>query len=128
MRVEIFFHNIKEANKVLDELKKVGFNNSFFDIEDKYIKDRNVDTNEPGMVEGSSLGELVLESGNGGISRSKAPFAAANPSVSGMSTGDDVMQGNYKVVVETKSSNENKSINKIKEVRTKYHFVILSDE
>lgn len=111
MKIEGVFKNIKNANEALDDLKKAGFNNAFVDIYETYDENRNVNTNIVGLTNGYSLSELVLDSGNVDIPATKAPIAAANPDASGMSTGEDVLSGSYKIIVKS-----DLNLEKVKEI------------
>jgi len=110
MKIVGFFSNIKRANEAVNKLKKEGFKNANFDINDDFRKDRNVITNLPGTEYGESLSDLVLESGSSSfLDRSKAPLAAANPSVSGMGNMEEITDVNCKVVVEVNKENMKKA-------------------
>ncbi|WZL74244.1 hypothetical protein QBE52_05770 [Clostridiaceae bacterium 35-E11] len=106
MKVEGFFDNIKHANNAVSQLKKQGFKVAFMDLVDDYKETRNLKTNLPGTENGSSLSDLVLGSGATVVKdRSKAPLAAADPSVSGIGRLNEIADINCKVVVEVDSDN-----------------------
>ncbi len=113
MIIEGFFSNMKTANDTVKELKSKGFSNSHFDINDPLRDDRNVTRNIAGTETGESLSDLVLESGSTSfIDRTKAPLAAANPSVSGMGPMEEITDINCKVVVNV----DNNDIEKVKNI------------
>ncbi len=109
MKIEGYFSNMKTANDTIKKLKESGYNNAYFDLNDHYIENRNVQTNFPGSEDGTSLSDLVLESGaTSHTDRSKSPLAAANPAVSGMGNMEEVTDINCKVVVSIDGHNVDK--------------------
>ena len=116
MKIEGIFSNYKHANNTVDELKKNGFKNTFVDLNEHIIDDRNVRTNLPGTATGPSLSGLVLESGEYAVDRSKAPLTAASPMVSGMGSFDEIAYYNCKVVVEVDHDKEETVENIIKKM------------
>ncbi|RKD31781.1 hypothetical protein [Thermohalobacter berrensis] len=109
MRIEGFFNNIKNARNTVEQLRKEGFK-AYYDINDHYISDRNIERNLAGTETGPSLSDLTLNSGEETlIDRSKAPLTAADPMVSGMGGIDEVTNVNCKVVVDIESSNQDRA-------------------
>ncbi|MDK2918961.1 MAG: hypothetical protein PWQ37_1694 [Candidatus Petromonas sp.] len=117
MKIEGYFGNIKNANDTIKKLNESGFKNTFLDLNEHYTKNRNVRRNMAGTENSSSLSDLVLESGsNSFIDRTKAPLAAANPSVSGMGNMEEITDINCKVVVDVNDNNVDKAKQIIKEM------------
>lgn len=106
MEIKGYFGEISVANDTVKELKNAGFSGAFVDINDHYIGNRNVKTNLPGTSKGSSLSELVLNSGSDGINQGNSPLAAASPMVSGMGGFEEVSDINYTVTVNVKDDEE----------------------
>ena len=105
MKIEGFFSRIKNANEAVEKLRKAGFN-SYADINEHYMVNNNVETNFPGNENTPSLSDLVLRSGDPSEATDKAPLIAASPMVSGMGNFEEVMDVNYKVVVNAVNSKE----------------------
>lgn len=117
MKIEAYFSNTKKANETVDKLKRAGFNNAHFDLNEHYMEDRNIQRNLAGTEGGSSLSDLVLKSGDTSFTdRSKAPIAAANPAVSGMGNMEEIADINCKVVVEADDNQSYKAKNIIKKM------------
>jgi hypothetical protein len=66
----------------------------------------NVETNFPGNENTLSLSDLVLRSGDSSEVTDKSPLIAASPMVSGMGNFEEVMDINYKVVVNATDDKE----------------------
>ncbi len=105
MKIEGFFSGIKNANEAVEKLRQSGFN-SYADINEHYMINNNVDTNFPGNENTPSLSDLVLRSGDSSEVTDKAPLIAASPMVSGMGNFEEVMDVNYKVVVNVDETNK----------------------
>jgi hypothetical protein len=105
MKLEAFFSGIKNANEAVEKLRQSGFN-SFADINDHYMINNNVETNFPGNENTPSLSDLVLRSGDASEVSDKSPLIAASPMVSGMGRFEEVMDINYKVVVDVTVDNK----------------------
>lgn len=116
MKIEGFFSNVKTANETINQLKNQGFNNATLDINDHYIYNRNIQTNLPGTSSGTSLSDLVLNSGADTLDISVAPLTAANPSVSGFGKIDEIADVNCKIVVEIEEKDEKKVKKVIKDM------------
>ena len=108
MKIEGFFSNFKQANDIIEELKKNGFDNAFADLNEHTVRDRNVQTNLPRTETSPSLSGLVLESDDHVVDRSKAPLTAASPMVNGFGRFDEIADYNCKVVVEADNGKEEK--------------------
>ena len=100
MTVKGYFGEISAANNAVKELKNAGLSGAFVDINDHYIGNRNVKTNNPGTSTAPSLSQLVLNSGSDGLNEGNSPLAAASPMVSGMGSFDEVANINYVVSVD----------------------------
>lgn len=105
MKIEGFFSTIKNANEAVERLRQAGYN-SFADINEHYTTNKNVETNFPGNENTPSLSDLVLRSGESSEVTDKSPLIAASPMVSGMGDFEEVMDVNYKVVVNADENNE----------------------
>jgi len=106
MKLEGFFGNIKKANDTIKKLNEAGFKQAILDLNDHYEEDRNIQINQAGTENSSSLSDLVLGSGTTIVEdRSKAPLAAASPMVSGMGRMNEIADINCKVVVEVENNN-----------------------
>lgn len=100
MTIKGYFGEISAANNAVKELKNAGLSGAFVDINDHYIGNRNVKTNNPGTSTAPSLSQLVLNSGSDGLNEGNSPLAAASPMVSGMGSFDEVANINYVVSVD----------------------------
>lgn len=109
MEIKGFFNDIKSANDAIESLKKEGFENAYLDANDHYIGNRNIQTNLPGANGADSLSDLVLNSGSNDVDKDKAPLAAANPMVSGMSSFEEITDINCSVIVKTDETNSTKA-------------------
>ena len=110
MEVTGYFKSIKRARETLEQLKENGFENAIYDMNDHYIEDRNVRTNLPGAGDTTSLSGLILNSGYSDNHMDKRTLAAANPMVSGMAGGEEILDINCKVIVNTKDEKKAKEI------------------
>lgn len=108
MKLEGFFSGIKNANEAVEQLRQAGFN-SYADINEHYMVNNNVETNFPGNENTPSLSDLVLRSGDSSEVTDKSPLIAASPMVSGMGNFEEVMDVNYKVVVDTANGDESQA-------------------
>lgn len=106
MKIEGFFSGIKRANEVARELRRAGFGTAYVDINDHYIFNRNVQTNNAGTTSSPSLASLVLNSGNYEKYEGMSFMAAASPMVSGMGGFEEIADVNCKVVVEVNEETE----------------------
>jgi len=109
MIMQGFFSEISAANDAVKELQKLGFNSAFVDINDHYIKDRNVRRNVAGTATSTSLSELVLYSSSGNTDEGSSPLAASSPMVSGSGSFDEITDINYVVSVDVDKENSNKA-------------------
>jgi hypothetical protein len=105
MKIEGFFSRIKNANAAVEKLRQAGFK-SYADINEHYMVNNNVETNLAGSENTPSLSDLVLRSGDASEVSDKSPLIAASPMVSGMGNFEEVMDVNYKVVVDIGDNNE----------------------
>ncbi len=113
MKLEGFFSGIKNANEAVEKLKQSGFN-SYADINEHYMVNNNSETNFPGNENTPSLSDLVLRSGNISEATDKAPLIASSPMVSGMGRFEEIMDVNYKVVVDITDNNKTEASEIIK--------------
>lgn len=109
MTVKGYFGEISAANNAVKELKNAGLSGAFVDINDHYIGNRNVKTNNPGTSTAPSLSQLVLNSGSDGLNEGNSPLAAASPMVSGMGSFDEVANINYVVSVDASDGDTQKA-------------------
>ncbi len=109
MTVKGYFGEISAANNAVKELKNAGLSGAFVDINDHYIGNRNVKTNNPGTSTAPSLSQLVLNSGSDGLNEGNSPLAAASPMVSGMGSFDEVANINYVVSVDASDGDSQKA-------------------
>lgn len=114
MKIEGFFSGIKNANEAVKKLKSLGFSNCYADINEHYIANNNVETNIPGNENTPSLSDLVIRSGDSSEVSDKSPLIAASPMVSGYGDFEEVMDVNYKVVVNVENQDEQKANEVIK--------------
>jgi hypothetical protein len=117
MKVEGFFHSIKNANDTIKKLKESGFSKAYLDLNEHYIGERNVEQNVIGTENAVSLSDMVLGSGSPTLSdRGKAALAAASPMVSGFGNFDEIADINCKVIVETDDDSGDKARRIIEEM------------
>lgn len=110
MKIEGYFSGIKNANEAVEKLKSAGFNNSIRDINDHYVEFNNgIQARLPGTEDAPNLSSLVLNSGEHIEDPSKRPLDAASPMVSGMGGFEEIMDVNYKVVVNIDSEDVEKA-------------------
>lgn len=105
MKIEGFFSGIKNANEAVLKLNQAGYK-AYSDLNEHYMINNNVDTNFPGNENTPSLSDLVLRSGDSSEVSDKAPLIAASPMVSGMGNFEEIMDINYKVVVDAPQGSE----------------------
>jgi len=110
MKIESYFSGIKAANEAVEALKKVGINNAVADINDHYTGSNNLGTNLPGTdSRANSLASYVLTNDDTLGDPMLGSLAAASPMVSGMGGFEEIVDINYKVIVNTDSKNEEKA-------------------
>lgn len=109
MAEKAYFGEISAANNAIKELEKAGFSGAFVDINDHYIGNRNVKTNNPGTSTAPNLSQLILNSGSDGLDNGNSPLAAANPMVSGMSSLEEIANINYVVSVNISGKDSQKA-------------------
>lgn len=110
MKIESYFSGIKAANEAVEALKKVGINDAVADINDHYTGINNTGANLPNTASSSnSLASYVLTSDDPLGDSMLGPMAAASPMVSGMGGFEEIVDINYKVIVNTDSKNEEKA-------------------
>ena len=109
MTVKGYFGEISAANDAVKELKNSGFSGAFVDINDHYIGNRNIKTNNPGTSTAPSLSQLVLNSGSTSLNEGNSPLAAASPMVSGMGSFEEVASINYVVSVDVNGEDSQKA-------------------
>ncbi|MBM7614076.1 hypothetical protein [Alkaliphilus hydrothermalis] len=116
MKVEGYFRTLKEANDSIKALKELGLNDAYLDLKDDYLDHQNAITNAVGTEKGTSLAELVMDSGNGTYDPSKQSIAAANPMVSGMAGFEEITDYNFKIVAEVEVANKHAAANIIRKM------------
>lgn len=110
MKIESYFSGIKAANEAVEALKKVGINDAVADLNDHYTGNNNPGTNLPTTASSTnSLASYVLTSDDPLGDPSLGPLAAASPMVSGMGGFEEIVDINYKVIVNTDSENGEKA-------------------
>ncbi|MEY8416143.1 hypothetical protein AAK964_07565 [Tissierella praeacuta] len=109
MAEKAYFGEISAANNAIKELEKAGFSGAFVDINDHYIGNRNVKTNNPGTSTAPNLSQLILNSGSDGLDNGNSPLAAANLMVSGMSSFEEIANINYVVSVNISGKDSQKA-------------------
>ncbi|MCE5221475.1 MAG: hypothetical protein LLF98_09495 [Clostridium sp.] len=110
MKIESYFSGIKAANEAVEALKKVGINDAVADLNDHYTGNNNPGRNTPGTASSTnSLASYVLTSDDPLGDPKLGPLAAASPMVSGMGGFEEIVDINYKVIVNTDSKNEEKA-------------------
>ncbi len=109
MTEKAYFGEISAANNAIKELEKAGFSGAFVDINDHYIGNRNVKTNNPGTSTAPNLSQLILNSGSDSLDNGNSPLAAANPMVSGMSSLEEIANINYVVSVNINGKDSQKA-------------------
>lgn len=98
MRVKAYFYSLSNANKVKEELNKMGIK-SFIDIIDKYADTYNDKRNIAGTVTGPSLASLVLKSGYPFDIR-KSPLMMSDPMISGIGDYEEVADFNIQLNID----------------------------
>ncbi|MCT8975572.1 hypothetical protein N4T77_03060 [Clostridium sp. CX1] len=117
MKIEAFFSGIKNANKAVEQLKSAGFKNTVADINDHYVEFNNgVQPRFPGTENAPNLSAMVLSSGEHIEDPSKRPLDAASPMVSGMGGFEEIIDVNYKVIVNLEETELEKAKGIIKEM------------
>ncbi|SHE40723.1 hypothetical protein SAMN02745784_00556 [Tissierella praeacuta DSM 18095] len=109
MTEKAYFGEISAANNAIRELEKAGFSGAFVDINDHYIGNRNVKTNNPGTSTAPNLSQLILNSGSDSLDNGNSPLAAGNPMVSGMSSFEEIANINYVVSVNISGKDSQKA-------------------
>ncbi|MBV4419503.1 hypothetical protein KM800_09175 [Clostridium tyrobutyricum] len=89
MRIEAYYNGIKNANNAVDQFKSAGFNDSAVDLNDKYIDFENYTYNFSDAITSSH-------------SFSNSSYIPNNVG-DGMGSLNDVLNSNYKVVINTDS-------------------------
>jgi len=116
MKIESYFSGIKAANLAVDSLRKIGIKDAVADLNDHYTGNNNTWINNPGTASSSnSLSSYVLTSDDPLDDPSLGPLAAASPMVSGMGGFEEIVDINYRVIVNT----EDKNAEKVKQVIAK---------
>ncbi|MCH3963817.1 MAG: hypothetical protein LKE46_06045 [Clostridium sp.] len=100
MRVEIYYNGIKNARDAAEKFRNEGFSNSAVDLNDSYIDFDNHEYN---------FSDAIINSGVFSDNRSSKLG-------SGMGSFHDVLNSNYKVVVNIDSSNSYDELDKLKKV------------
>lgn len=104
MKLEAFFTGIKNANEVVSKLKNEGIN-AYADINDHYQLNADVRHKEEGFLSTTSNSDLVINSGT----PDGNPMLAASPMVSGMGGFEEILDINYRVIVDTDSNKKKKA-------------------
>ena len=108
MKIEAFFRGIKNANEVVDKLKREDIK-AYADINDHYQLNIDVENNKGHILSSPTNSGLVLNSGIPMEDRDKSPLLAASPMVSGMGGFEEIEDINYRVVVDADLNNKEKA-------------------
>lgn len=102
MRIEIYYNGLKNANNAVESFKTAGFNNSAVDLYDNYIDFENYKYSFSDAL--SSTGTFS--------DNSKKVYQMSG----GMGNFHDILNSNYKVVVNTNSSLSNNDMERLKRI------------
>lgn len=102
MRIEIYYSGIKSANDAVERFKNEGFNNSAVDLNDNYIDFNNYKYN---------FSDAIINSGTFSNDIGKTSYMSY-----GLGNSHDILNSNYKVIVNINSIDSENEINIIKKI------------